>query len=408
VLADMHCHYPMHLLVEGSEGDQLPAQPMNVTAHAMGRRGGVGGWLRSLVIRIAANWFNYRDDHWRVSLPELKRGGVGVVFSVLYEPFAEFDLAEPYGAAPRKSYFSALTALIDQVEEDLSAREKAGADCVVVKSNTEFDAVKDAKKIMFLHCVEGGFHLGARPAEVTANVATLKQRGVVYITLAHLFWRDVATDAPAIPFLKDRIYKALFHQPGVGLNELGVVAVEAMYRNRILIDISHMSERSIADTFDLLDRLDAQNGRTNPADYPVIATHAGYRFGHPGQEYMLSGETVRRIARRDGVIGLILARHQLNEGMGLDDPDDPESTRQVLKKHIDAIRSHVPDHSNRHVAIGSDLDGFIKPTVAGVDTAGDLATVADFLCEDFPDDAEAILKGNALRMARRALVDPLP
>jgi microsomal dipeptidase-like Zn-dependent dipeptidase len=404
----MHCHYPMHLLVdgagrEGADRERFPDPPMNVTARALARyHHGRRGWLRSLVIRIAANWFNYRDDHWRVSLAELERGGVGAVYSVLYEPFAEFDLEQPYGAPPQPTYFPRLIELLDQVEEELSELDPEGKRHAVVKSETELDAALAAGKVAFMHCVEGGFHLGATAEEVTANVATLKQRGVVYVTLAHLFWRDVATDAPALPFLKDWLYKALFRQPGVGLNELGKAAVEAMYREGILIDLSHMSERSIADTFALLDELDKQHG-LEPKQRPVIATHAGYRFRKRGQEYMLSGETVSRIAARDGVIGLIMARHQLNDGVRLKNPDDPAETLRVMQKHIDAIRRHVPHHTNHHVAIGSDLDGFIKPTVAGIDTAGDMWRLEHPLREAYDTDAEAILNGNALRMARAAL-----
>ncbi len=404
----MHCHYPMHLLVEGAEGEdqkaqRVPEQGMNVTARALthhhrGRR----GWLRSLVIRIAANWFNYRDDHWRVSLAELERGDVGAIYSVLYEPLAEFDLDESYGAPPQPAYFPQLIELLDAVEEELAELDPDGERHAVVKSADELDAALAAGKVAFMHCVEGGFHLGATAAEVSANVATLKRRGVVYVTLAHLFWRDVATDAPAIPFLKDWLYKALFRQPGVGLNELGKAAVEAMYREGILIDLSHMSERSIADTFELLERLDKTHG-LDPKERPVIATHAGYRFDRRGQEYMLSGETVRRIAARDGVIGLIMARHQLNDRIELIDPDDPAETPRVMQKHIDAIRSHVPHHTNHHVAIGSDLDGFIKPTVAGIDTAGDLGSLERPLRDAYGGDADAILKDNALRMARAAL-----
>ena len=55
-----------------------------------------------------------------------------------------------------------------------------------------------------MHCIEGGFHLGATPEEVTAHVHELADRGVAYITLAHLFWRRVATNAPALPFLPTR------------------------------------------------------------------------------------------------------------------------------------------------------------------------------------------------------------
>jgi membrane dipeptidase len=103
------------------------------------------------------------------------------------------------------------------------------------------------------------------------------------------------------------------------------------------------------------------------------------------------------------VIGLIMARHQLNDNIELVDPDDPAETPRVMKKHIDAIRSHVPHHTNHHVAIGSDLDGFIKPTMAGIDTAGDLGSLEKSLRKEYRGDADAILKDNALRMARAAL-----
>jgi microsomal dipeptidase-like Zn-dependent dipeptidase len=175
--------------------------------------------------------------------------------------------------------------------------------------------------------------------------------------------------------------------------------VKAMYEQRLLIDLSHMSERSVADTFDLLDRLDAESGAA-PADHPVIATHAGYRFGD--QEYMLSAATIRKIAARDGVIGLIMARHQLNDGDVNPDPDDPASTPAVLRRHIDAIRETLGATTNDHVAIGSDLDGFIKPTMAGIETAADLRSLEAPLRAAY-GDAEAILSGNALRVARWAL-----
>ena len=50
----------------------------------------------------------------------------------------------------------------------------------------------------FLHCVEGGFHLGDSPEAVRSNVAELAGEGVAYVTLAHLFWRQIATNTPAI------------------------------------------------------------------------------------------------------------------------------------------------------------------------------------------------------------------
>jgi microsomal dipeptidase-like Zn-dependent dipeptidase len=210
----------------------------------------------------------------------------------------------------------------------------------------------------------------------------------------------VATNAPAIPMIPDDVYRLVFPEPeDKGLTGLGRAAVEAMYEHKVLIDLSHMSERSLTDTFDLLDRLDQASGAA-PTDHPVIAGHTGYRFGD--QEYMLSAETIRRIATRGGVIGLIMARHQLNDGDVNPDEDDPKQTPKVVIRHIDAIRDALGAATNEHVAIGSDLDGFIKPTMAGIETVADLATLEEPLRAAYPD-ADAILSGNALRVARWAL-----
>jgi microsomal dipeptidase-like Zn-dependent dipeptidase len=76
-----------------------------------------------------------------------------------------------------------------------------------------------------------------------------RRRGVAYITLAHLFWRDIATNAPALPFLTDAWYDRIFPQPeNVGLSDLGRAAVQAMYEAKILTDLSHMSPRATDET----------------------------------------------------------------------------------------------------------------------------------------------------------------
>jgi membrane dipeptidase len=401
VLADMHCHYPMHLAAAAPK-PPLPGTP-NLTADAMAKVSGRPRWvdkLRAGGLKLAANCLNYEDDRWRVSLDELERGDVRAVFSVLYEPFAELDLDERYGAKPESTYFGDLLRRLNEVEAELAEIDPDRERHEVVTTAAALDRVVAAKKVAFMHCVEGGFHLGGSVEEVRENVQALKAKGVVYVTLAHLFWRDVATNAPAIPFLSDRLYKLVFPQPKQGLSELGRAAVEAMYEERMLIDVSHMNQHALDATFELLDELDERN-RARPTEHPVLATHAGYRFGK--QEYMLSPATIRRIARRGGVIGLILARHQINDAAGVVETEDPAETPKALIRHIDAIRAHVPTHTNAHVALGSDLDGFIKPTVAGIETAGDLAMLEAPLREAYGDDAERILAGNALDVVRTAL-----
>lgn len=102
----MHNHYPMHLVAEVPKrgADRTTA----VTAEALServRRPDWVDWLRAEAIKELDGLINFRDDDWRVSLPGLIKGDIRGVYSVLYEPFAEFDLDEPYGAPPETRYF---------------------------------------------------------------------------------------------------------------------------------------------------------------------------------------------------------------------------------------------------------------------------------------------------------------
>jgi microsomal dipeptidase-like Zn-dependent dipeptidase len=394
MLADMHCHYPMHLVAEDpSVTLERMKEPLRPPRRA--RRPPWVDWLRARAVRCAAKHINYSEG-WRVSLDELEKGGVRAVYSVLFEPFAEIDLDNRYGSPPQDSYYEDLLERIDGVESDLAAQDPHWERHRLVTTAAELRSTLDEGKIAFMHCVEGGFHLGPDPDKIPARVKELKRRGVVYITVAHLFWRGVATNAPALPFLPDWAYKRIFCQPEEGLSELGRAIVAAMYEQRMLIDLSHMSERALRDTFDLLDELDA--GR-DPTEHPVVATHAGYRFGK--QEYMLSPETIEAIARRGGVIGLIFAQHQLNEEAGVEKTGDLRGSIEVLCNHIEQIRRYAGSHD--HVAIGSDLDGFIEPTLAGIERAGDLAQLVEPLEERLGADAGKFLSGNAIRVAETAL-----
>jgi microsomal dipeptidase-like Zn-dependent dipeptidase len=357
--------------------------------------------LRALVLGIAARLLNFRrfSGTWRVDLAGLERGDVRVVLSVLYLPFAEMDLDERFGSKPEAGYFDDLVQELDRVEAELHGLDPEGRRHVIVRSAADLRAAQGDGRVALLHCVEGGFHLGSTPQEVDAHVTELARRGVAYVTLAHLFWRQVATNANALPFLGDRAYGLVFPQPkGAGLTELGVAAVRAMYRERVLVDVSHMREDALDATFRLLDELDAEHGAA-PADFPVIASHSAFRCG--GQAYNLTADTVRHIARRDGVIGLILAQHQLNDGIRDKDTTTVPETVAVLRRHIDAIGDAAG--SLAHVGIGSDFDGFIKPTAGGLEEIADLRLLREPLAEHYPADVDAILHGNALRVLNRVL-----
>ncbi len=408
MIADLHCHYPMHLLADDPEGlRMLPARrrgkDVDLTLEHMlivrNRRRRLNK-LRAAILVFAARLINFRrfGGTWRVSLDRLESGEVRVVLSVLYVPWAEIDLDEWFHAKPDDSYFGKLMERLRQVERDLGTQDENDERKIIVKSSAQLESALSRKKVAMIHCVEGGFHLGPRPDKIEERVAELAQQGVAYITLAHLFFREVATNAPALPFLPDFVYDAIFFQrPGEGLTPLGEEAVKAMYRHRILIDVSHMRQAALDDTFALLGCLDKQTG-ADPRDYPVIATHAGYRFGH--QDYMLTRDTIEKIHKRDGVIGLIMARHQLYSGLGLHWRRDLPRTLRAIRRHVAKINRITKSYDN--VAIGSDLDGFIKPTVGGIENVDDLRKLEPFVRKEFPEAAEDILHGNAVRVLRKA------
>jgi microsomal dipeptidase-like Zn-dependent dipeptidase len=377
-MIDLHVHFPMRLL----GGVEAPRDVVKGMTRVRGRE---EGKLRAAVLAIAARLFNFRhwDSTWRVTPRLLDQGHVSVACSVLYRPFSELDLDEPYGAPPESAYYGKLVELMDATEAEIA---RTGGVLVQRAADLELPGLR------YVHCIEGGFHLGATEEEVTAHVHELAARGVLYITLAHLFWRRVAANTPALPFLPDAVYNALFPQEkGVALSPLGEAAVRAMYASGILVDLSHMRDDAIDETFALIEALDRETG-ADPKHYPVIVSHAGYRFG--GQKYNVSDGTIARVAARGGVIGLIFAQHQINDGLRRTDTKTLAQSLDVLGRHIDAIG---PDH----VALGTDLDGFIKPTLGGIDTAADLAPLAAGLRARYPDVAEQILEGNARRVIQR-------
>lgn len=383
MIADLHAHYAFHLLPEVDRAAELAGM-----AHARPR---LRDRLRARVIRAASRLANYESFHSgpRVTIRSLREGGVGVVLSVLTSPFDELDLKKGYGAAPESRYVESLMKLADTVEQDLARNHASTA--ALVRDAAGLDAALAEGKVAFVHCVEGGFHLGPTPQAVDESVTRLARRGVGYVTLAHLFYRRVATNANAIPFIPDWLYRVLFRQPDDGLTDLGRAAVEAMVRERVLIDLSHMSGRAVEETLTLLDELDPAQS------VPVIASHAGCRFGP--QEYMLDERALRRIAARQGVVGLIFAEHQILNGVRRRSPKSFEESFEVLCRHIDQIAEIAGSH--RHAAIGSDMDGFVKPTLAGLQTMADMKPLEAALMDRYgAADGELICSGNALRLLR--------
>ena len=384
MIVDLHAHYPMHLLPEA------PGDPLAILADS--ERG--DRWrdrANKALVRFASRFANYESPSSGpgVTVERMLEGGVSVCCSVLYSVWDEFDLTLwRYGEPPQPSYFPTLQRQIETVERRIAEHHVGQA--TIARSVGELDAAIGAGTLALVHTIEGGFHVGHDPAAIDANVTELAGAGVASIAPAHLIYRGVATNAPALPFLPDWLYHVLFRQPRhLGLSDLGRALVAAMVRERMLVDITHMSHRAMEDTFALLDEIDP--GRT----VPVIASHMACRFG--GLEYNLTDDVILKVAERQGVLGVIFCEHYVTDG--IHHTRTFEDTMWAICHHIDRIERVTGGHDT--AALGSDLDGYIKPMLHGLEHMGCMAALVLALEDRYGADVAGRIAGaNALRVLR--------
>jgi membrane dipeptidase len=154
----------------------------------------------------------------------------------------------------------------------------------------------------------------------------------------------------------------------------------------MILDVSHMAEESF---FEAVGRFEGQ----------VVATHANPRTLVPGPR-QLSDEMIRRLARRDGVMGIVPANSFLRP-----DWKTNSATLNDVIAAVDHVCQVVGDAD--HVGLGSDFDGGFGAghTPAALDTVADLKRIGPALGEAGYDEphVEAVLGGNWLRVLRRTL-----
>jgi membrane dipeptidase len=396
---DLHAHYPMHIASD-PDSDSGP-EPSLKRMRKVRKRRGLLGRIQGVILWGATKLANDRTlvSGPRISVESMQKGDVRLAMSVLMQEFTEVDFSKRYAAPPAPDYFQSLISEMEEVEAEVETHSE---DVIrIVRNREQLDACLQSGAIGLIQVVEGGYTLGDSDEEIAANCKTLAAKGVGYVTVAHLFFRQVATNAPALPFLPDRVYNFVFPQRGKDrLTPRGDAVIKGLVENRILIDLSHMDPGGIEEVFALLDsELDPRK------EFPVVSTHAGFRFGE--QQYMCDRGIVEKIAERGGVIGLIMAQHQLNDGLRKHKDFTktlPESL-EVICAHIDEIAKITGGYD--HIALGTDFDGFIKPTMGGLEEHAHLAGLDAELRKKYGDEAtDKMTSGNALRVLRKLWSEP--
>jgi microsomal dipeptidase-like Zn-dependent dipeptidase len=308
------------------------------------------------VTHLISRILNYEGpgDSPSVTIDLMRQGEVGVALSVLYTAFDEVDLTLRYASPPQPGYIDSVIDQLELVERDIAGRP----DAVVVHSLADLDDALREQKVALVHAVEGGFVLSGTEEDIRGNVERLAARGVTYVTIAHLFWRRIATNARALPFMPQWL----------------------------------LDEASLSETFDVLD------AREHGGRIPVMAaSHGVCRFGD--LEYNLTDATIRRIAGHGGVIGIIACTHYVTNGLRRRRPRTLDDSIELVCAHVDRIREVTGSFD--HAALGTDLDGYIKPALPGMEHMGRMAEVQRRLRDRYgAADAEKLCSQNALRVVR--------
>lgn len=294
-------------------------------------------------------------EQYLVSREGLADAGVGLVFPTL------FTLPHGRGGAGNPGDFAYRTPR----EAHLSARAQLGyyraLGIELLRSRQEVKAYRRAWRPGRL----AGVLLmeNADPIESPAQVGKWAELGLRIVGMA---WSRTR-------------YCGGTRAPG-GITEAGRGLLRAMHRHGLTLDISHMADRSIRDSFELW------HG-------PLIATHGGARTLNPGQR-QLPDWAIKEVGARGGVMGIsFYSGHLRQQGRG--------GVNDVVRT---AVHFATVSGSPSHVGIGSDLDGGFDRTHAVVDSLQQMAQVAEALCAEFSaTEVAGILGANWLRFLEESL-----
>ena len=188
--------------------------------------------------------------------------------------------------------------------------------------SSDIDEALDQGKVAVILGLEGGRALEGRPGQDSLScLRTFYRLGV----------RSIQLTGNGRNRLADGIAEE--HTQG-GLSRFGISVIKEMSRLGMIIDISHLSPAGVRDVLDL-------------TEGPIVASHSNTRAvcDHPRN---LTDEIIKKIAERDGIVGLTLFSTLINK-------DKELATVEDLADHIDHIAELV---GVDHVGLGPDFSEF--------------------------------------------------
>ena len=282
----------------------------------------------------------------KVDARKMRQGRVDAVFMVAYIPQST-PADETYGKADR---------LLNKI---ITQAKGSGNRISIATSYAELcNNKRNGIPTVFL-----GIENGCALAGNLDNIEYFYRLGVRYITLCH----------NGDNLLCDSAMQSL--DTHNGLSEFGRQVVLKMNAVGMMVDVSHVGEKSFWDTVALSTK-------------PIIASHSCCKAlrNHPRN---LTDEQIRAIARSGGVVQICLYKHFL--------ADTDVATVADAVRHIKHVVELV---GVDYVGIGSDFDG--GGEIAGATSENQLINITKALIKEGFDDDEIskILGGNLLRVFR--------
>ncbi len=293
----------------------------------------------------------------------LKQGGVGAVFFSVY-------VASKYVEGNHSA--NRALQMIDTVRHDIVDRYPGTFQLAL----TADDIVNAHKKhkIAALLGLEGGHAIEDSPR----LLRDYYRLGIRYMTLTHTNTNDWADSSGDI------------NKPGVehhkGLTPLGKDIVREMNRLGMMVDISHVADKTFYDALE-----------TSQA--PLIASHSSARAVTNAPRNM-TDDMLRALAKKGGVIQVNFYCGFVNQKAA----DAPEGT--VVHAYLSDVVAHI-DHIRQiagidAIGIGSDFDG-IDCAPEGLEDVSKFPNLTRALLEKgySPSDIKKIYGGNTLRLMRQ-------
>ena len=335
-----------------------------------------------------------RNPDGHIDIPRMKEGGMNAIF------FSIWIDGRTMGP-------TAIQKALDQIDAVHENVRKNSRDMMFARTAADVRKAHAEGRIAALIGVEGGHMIG----NDFRMVRIFSDLGVRYMTLSHFYndeWADSSTDKPA-------------HN---GLTEYGKEIVREMNRQGMMVDISHVSDKTFYDALEV-------------SKAPLIASHSSCRAicNHPRD---MTDDMIKALATKGGVIqinyeksfidesyrqasekvsgGVVAMFDQLKKQCGDDEEClgkkmnemEKQATAEGKLPHVtwEKIIDHI-DHVVKlagadHVGLGSDFDGATMPE--GMDDCTHLPKITEALMRKgySDDDIRKILGANLLRVMEQA------